>query len=169
MSLIAGVILDHAAKLSVPLIKKILTNRLGGENAELATTVIDAIADRAGVSPAQIPDVAKTSPSVLEAAIKQTEPEAADLLEHHVESQRISAELQKAEMDKGPLWTWAWRPAWMYLLGVFWIWAIIIAPLANAYAIAIPMTDVGSLFGLTGAYLALYMGGHTIKKVAENR
>lgn len=162
MSLIASVILDQAAKLSVPIIKRVIGQKLGGQNSELADTIIDAIASRAGVTPKEIPNVSK---QVLESAIINSEEEAASLTVNELESQKLANDLQMAEMGKESFWAWAWRPAWMWLLMPLWVWVIVVAPLLGY--------DVGEVTGmlmtLTVTYLGLYMGGHTIKQVADGK
>jgi hypothetical protein len=164
MSAIAAVILDAAAGLAVPFIKKILADRFGTGGA-LAGEVIDTVAGKLGVPAEDIPGAPEPE---LREAIVAAEPVAADLILAYVESQRLSNELQLAEMAKEQTWTWAWRPAWMYLIGFFWLWLIVAVPLANAITGAsIDIVDAGTLMTLTAAYLGLYLGGHTIKDVAS--
>jgi hypothetical protein len=52
----------------------------------------------------------------------------------------------------------------MWLLAFLWMWNIVILHVANAiWKIALPPTDFTVLLGLTSVYMALYMGGHTLK------
>src|SRR5690606_9936592 len=107
MSALASILLTAAGDLAVPIIKKLLGDKLGGAGGEIAGKVIDAIAEKAGVSPEALPDLPTDD---LQEAIIAAEPEAADILMHQVESQRLMNETLQAEMDKGgPTWTWAWR------------------------------------------------------------
>lgn len=161
MSALASILLGAASELAVPVIKKILGDRLGGTSGDIAGKVIDAIAEKAGVSPDRLPDLPSGE---LETAIIATEPEAADILMHHVESQRLMNETLQAELDKGgPTWTWAWRPGWMWLLAFVWLYALILRPLANAaFEVSIEAIDLGTLMTLTGVFTGLYMGGHTV-------
>ena len=40
-----------------------------------------------------------------------------------------------ADKDKAEGWfAYAWRPGWMYLLAIFWIWTIVLAPAASSCA-----------------------------------
>lgn len=160
MSALASILLGAAGELAVPIIKKILGDKLGGTGGEIAGKVIDAIAEKAGVSPDKLPDLPAGE---LETAIIAAEPEAADILMHHVESQRLMNETLQAEMDKGgPTWTWAWRPGWMWLLAFVWLYALILRPLTNAaFGASIEAIDLGILMTLTGVFTGLYMGGHT--------
>lgn len=164
MSAIGAIILEAAGGLAVPIIKKILGERLGGAGGELAGNVIDIIAEKAGVPADEIPQVPQKE---LEGAIVAAEPEAVELLSEHVESQRLMNETLKAELDKGgPTWTWAWRPGWMWLLGFVWLYALILRPLANAaLAVSIEAVDLTILMTLTGVFTGLYMGGHTAKDI----
>jgi hypothetical protein len=160
MSALASILLGAAGDLAVPIIKKILGDKLGGTGGEIAGKVIDAIAEKAGVTPDKLPDLPAGD---LQEAIVAAEPEAADILMQHVESQRLMNETLKAEMDKGgPTWTWAWRPGWMWLLAFVWLYALILRPLTNAaFGASIEAIDLGILMTLTGVFTGLYMGGHT--------
>jgi len=163
---LAAIILGAASELAVPIIKKILGDKLGGAGGELAGKVIDVIAEKAGVSPDKLPDVPAGD---LREAIEAAEPEAADILMQHVESQRLMNETLKAEMDKGgPAWTWAWRPGWMWLLAFVWLYALVLRPLTNpALGASIEAVDLTILMTLTGVFTGLYMGGHTAKDIVS--
>lgn len=160
MSALASILLTAAGDLAVPIIKKILGDKLGGAGGEIAGKVIDIIADKAGVTPDKLPGVPDDD---LRDAIIAAEPEAADILMQHVESQRLMNETLQAELDKGgPTWTWAWRPGWMWLLAIIWLYALILRPLTNAaFGASIEAIDLGILMTLTGVFTGLYMGGHT--------
>ena len=164
--MLATILLEAAGKIAAPVIKKILADKIGGAGGDLAGKVIDVIAEKAGVPPEQLP----TAPNLPD-AIAAAEPEAVELLAAHVESQRLMNETLKAEMDKdGPLWTWAWRPAGMWLfLGLVLYYAVIV-PLVNS-AMLTPLSmvlDVTSFGTLALTYWGLYMGGHTAKAAVES-
>lgn len=161
MSALASILLGAAGELAVPVIKKILGDKLGGTGGEIAGKVIDIIAEKAGVTPDKLPDLDSGD---LQEAIVAAEPEAADILMQHVESQRLMNETLKAEMDKGgPTWTWAWRPGWMWLLAFVWLYALILRPLTNAaFGASIEAIDLGILMTLTAWFISLYMGGHSL-------
>lgn len=166
MSALASILLGAASELAVPVIKKILGDKLGGAGGEIAGKVIDVIAEKAGVSPEALPDLPTDD---LQEAIVAAEPAAADILMHHVESQRLMNETLKAELDKGgPTWTWAWRPGWMWLLAFVWLYALILRPLTNAaFGASIEAIDLGILMTLTGVFTGLYMGGHSVLRGIE--
>lgn len=161
MSALASILLGAAGDLAVPIIKKVLGDKLGGTGGEIAGKVIDIIAEKAGVTPDKLPGVPDDD---LRDAIIAAEPEAADILVQHVESQRLMNETLRAEMDKGgPTWTWAWRPGWMWLLAFVWLYALILRPLANAaFGASIEAIDLGILMTLTAWFISLYMGGHSL-------
>lgn len=163
-ALLTGILIDAAGKVGAPIVKGLLEKYLGGTAGEMGGKVIDAIAEKAGVPPADLPTVPADD---LGAAVQAVEAETPELVAQWVESQRLSNELMQAEMDKdGGTWTWAWRPAWMWLLAFLWTYALVLRPLANAaIGAAIEAVDVSMLMTLTGAYLALYMGGHTAKRI----
>lgn len=71
--------------------------------------------------------------------------------------------------ESGNPWKSAWRWGWMYLLGFFWLWTIILVPLVNAIAkSAIETVQLAELLTLTSWFIALYMGGHTLKELGKN-
>lgn len=166
MSALASILLGAASDLAVPVIKEVLGDKIGGAGSEIAGKVIDVIAKKAGVSSDRLPDMPAGE---LQDAIVATEPDAAGILMHHVESQRLMNEALKAELDKGgPTWTWGWRPGWMWLLAFVWLYALILRPLANAaFGAAIEAVDLTILMTLTGVFTGLYMGGHTAKSIVS--
>lgn len=167
MSAIATILLGLAGDLVAPMIKKILADKIGGIGGELAGDVIDTIAGKLGVPADEIPTIAAEDPGAVQQAIVATEAVTPELVLAYVESQRLMNETLRAEMDKGgPLWTWGWRPGWMWLLGLLWLYSVVLRPVVNAaIGASIEAVDLSTLMTLTGAYLALYMGGHTAKDI----
>lgn len=163
MSAVAGILVGIAAKVGAPIVKGLLERHVGGAGAEIGGTIIDAIAGKVGV-PADELDTVPTAE--LERAVVEVERETPELIAAYNEQQRQTHALMLAEMEKEPAWAWAWRPAWMWLLAFLWVYTIVARPIVNAVAGAsIEAVDVGTLMALTGAYLALYMGGHTAKDI----
>ncbi|MFU0504103.1 hypothetical protein [Pseudaminobacter sp. NGMCC 1.201702] len=165
--MLASILLEAAGSLAVPVIKKILADKLGGMAGDLVGGVIDAVAEKAGVSPDKLPDLPQPE---LEKAIVAAEPIAADLLAQHVESQRLMNETLAAEMDKnGPLWTWAWRPFGMWLFLALTAHYGVIVPLLNAVLTSplVLVLDIPTFVTLFITYTGLYMGGHTAKAAVE--
>ncbi|MBX8828080.1 hypothetical protein HBA93_20970, partial [Ochrobactrum sp. SFR4] len=73
--------------------------------------------------------------------------------------------LLEAETKQGG-WVSAWRWGWMYLLGFFWIWRIVLLPIVNAsFGSSIETIDLAVLLTLTAWFISLYMGGHTVKEL----
>jgi hypothetical protein len=167
MSILAGILIAAAGKVGAPLIKGVLEKHLGGAAGDLAGTIIDTIAEHAGVPVDKLPDL---PPAQIEEAVRRVEEITPALILAQVEQQREANRLMLAEMDKGEAgWTWMWRPAWMYLLAFFWIWTVVVVPivrLGTGSAVELPV-DPATLMTLTGLYLGLYMGGHTIKAGIE--
>lgn len=164
MSVLASILLDKAGDLAGPLVRKILAGEIG--DGQLIDTVIDTIAGQAELPPDRLPEADR---AVLERALQAAEPMTAELLAAWVESQRLTAADLAGERDAGgPVWTWGWRPGWMWLLAFLWLYGMVLRPLANAaFDASIEAMDLGTLMTLTGAYLALYMGGHTVKEVVR--
>jgi hypothetical protein len=171
MSAIAtAVIMEGVKRVGAPLLKKFLTNRFGktaGDIGEkIAERLTGAVEDRIVAQHGPIDPEKDVPTEFVDEAIRYVEDnEAVDIVELELKSQQEANRLMLAEMEKGPLWTWAWRPGWMILLGFLWFWALCLQGIVNAFLEeAIPPIDTQMLFAVTGAFLTLYMGGHTIKK-----
>lgn len=161
-------ILASAARTGANVVKDVVTSQLGPTLGGIAGTVVDSIAGKLGVPVDQIPSVPGET---LDAAVMAVDQDP-EVIRAHNESQRMMIDLMRAEMDKSgeAWWTWAWRPAWMWLLGFMWIWETVILGIVNSIAgTEIPHTDYNVLFGITAIYTGFYMGGHTVKNVAQTR
>lgn len=169
-------IIAIAAEIGAPVVKGILEKvagkTLGETGTELAGKVIDAIAERAGTTADKL---GEADSEVLSEAVLKTEEDLPEIIAAWNDSQRLSNELQLAEMEKGPTWTWAWRPWWMYTLMAIWVWYGFVVPvvnwivrLAGGAEQIILVVDIATLIGLTTLICGLYMGGHTVKYVAAN-
>ena len=156
-------ILTTATQIGAPLIRRVLSNRIGAQNADLATSVVEAVAKRAGVGVPDLGALAEKDPPRMIDAVRQTEAMMPELVAVYAQGLEGQFALLKAE-GKGPWWGWAWRPFMMWLLAFLWLWNIVLLHVANAiWKIALPPTDAATLLGLTSVYMALYMGGHTLK------
>lgn len=160
---IIPILIAAAARAGAPLVKELLRDAIGGRAADVAGAVIDTVAAQAGVPPSALPDL---PPERLDAAVAAVErdPGMVALWAREAEAR---AALLAAEQREGWL-AWGWRPAWMWLLAVMWTVRLLVAPVADALwglGLAAGM-DAGVMMTLTGSYLALYMGGHTLKDVA---
>jgi hypothetical protein len=52
----------------------------------------------------------------------------------------------------------------MYMIGLLWLWNVIVLHSLNAiFKISLPQIDLVILLQLSGLYMGLYMGGHTLK------
>lgn len=165
MSVVGSVLTGIAAKVGAPLVKQILERKLGPVGGELAGNVIDMVAEKVGVSVDTLPD---QSPDILGAAIQEIEREAPEMLELWSQGLTGQFALLKAEAKQGG-WVSAWRWGWMYLLGFFWIWRIVLLPIVNAaFGSNIETIDFAVLLTLTAWFISLYMGGHTVKELGKN-
>lgn len=159
----AAPLIALAVQVGAPLVRSVLERRIGAGNARLVADVVEAVAGRAGVAPADLDRLVHDEPPRVIAALRETEAAMPDLLALHDATMARQMDLLKAEM-RGPWWGWAWRPLTMWLLAFLWLWNVVILHVANAiWRIALPVTDLGLLFSLTAVYMALYMGGHTVK------
>lgn len=154
-----------AAQIGLPMVQAILERRLGPANGRLASDVLGAVANRAGVAPDQLESVAESTPGKVMDAMREVERMTPEMLAAYDADLRLS--LATIEAEKGePAWMRAWRPGWMYLLGFLWFWNLVGLHVANAiWKIALPPLPTTDLLALTGMFLALYMGGHTVLRL----
>lgn len=151
-----------ALQAGLPIIEKLLSKRIGDEGGKLATQVIQTIAERAGTTPDQIEAFAETTPGRVIDAMREVERAAPELIAAYDRDLQLQLAALAAEQDD-PTWMRAWRPGWMYLLGFLWLWNLVILHVANAvWKIALPPLPTTDLLALTGLFLSLYMGGHTV-------
>lgn len=163
VSAITSVIISAAAKVGAPIVKRVLEKHIGGLAGSLAGTVIDEIAGRVGVEPEGLPEA---DPKILGNAVQDVEhamPEVVALYQQGLEGQ---FGLLRAEQADG-VWQSAWRWGWMYLLAFFWLCAFLIFPLLRLFGVALDPIDSATLMTLTGWFISLYMGGHTVKEIGK--
>ena len=158
-----------AAKVGATLVKNVLEGKLGAgvgqAGGDLAGTIIGTIAERAGVAPQQLPALPEKD---IERAVIETEELAPELLQLWQAGLAGQFALLQAEQKEG-FWQSFWRYGWMYLLAIFWTWRIIVLPVVNAKsATPIEAIDLAVLLTLTTWFIALYMGGHTVKSLGQS-
>lgn len=156
-----------ALKAGLPIIEKVLSKKIGDAGGQLAGEFLGQIASQLGVDSDQIETVAEADPGRVIDAMRQVErmsPELTALYAAGVQGQ--FALLQSEESE--PLWMRAWRPGGMYMVMFLWLWNVVILHVANAiWKIALPPAPYDALGWLTGVYMSLYMGGHTVKDVVQ--
>lgn len=154
-----------AVRIGAPIIGKILTEQLGAKGA-LASDVLQAVAKAAGVPVDQLDALAVDDAPKAVDALRVVERQSPELVALYAAGLEYQAAQFAAEGESA--WARAWRPAGMYLIGLLWLWNIVILHVANAvWKIALPSTPFDVLIQLTGIYAGLYMGGHTVKDLAE--
>ncbi|MCU0902430.1 MAG: hypothetical protein MUE83_00965 [Tabrizicola sp.] len=157
-----------ALQAGFPMIKAILERKLGDKGGALVADVIGAVANRAGVAPEQLETVAVETPGKIIDAMRQVEPMTPELVALYTSGLQHQFDLLQAEMAEGG-WKAAWRPAGMWFILFLWFYQIVGLHTANAiFKIALPAAPWEHLITFTGFYMALYMGGHTIKDVVAN-
>lgn len=161
---------------------KLVARKLGPEMGELAGLAIEELGKAFGVGPdpvvieGRIKDVLAqpNGQATAETAVAYAEANMSDKLLAEAErwkqanvQQAQTHELLKAQLAEGGLassWLWVWQ--WV-LMGL-WVWAFLLVHIANALirmlggATVLPDLDLTVLVTLTGMYLALHMGGHTV-------
>ena len=151
-----------ALQAGLPIIEKLLLKKLGDQNGQLATTVIRAIAERAGTTPEELDGLATTNPGRVIDAMREVERMSPEMVGLYAADAQLQLATLQAEQDD-PAWMRAWRPGWMYLLGFLWLWNLVLLHIGNAiWKIALPPLPTTDLLALTGLFLSLYMGGHTV-------
>lgn len=170
--------------LGAPILAKVIGQQFGPEAQGYAQIGIDTLSEVLGVEPTrEAVETAVVAPTPAVAAqVAQAEAKMPDVLLAEAEKMRAgnqqqmqSNELLKAAMDKGPLWTWAWLYVWQYVLMFFWFWTLIGVYFGNAAlrlagtAGAMPAPSIVDLLTLTGLYLGLHMGGHTVLELMRGR
>lgn len=161
-----GALIGLAAQAGAPMVRDILARRLGPANGRLAGEIVEAVASRAGIEVHDLDAAAAAGNEDVRDAIEKVElSEAPEMIALYVAEAEARVALLQGEEREAP-WRSAWRPGTMYLLGIFWLWALILQPVLDAIGPSVASIDLGTLFNLTLAYLGLYMGGHTVKSVA---
>lgn len=168
----SAALIGIAAEIGAPLVRDILARKIGGKNAELAETVVTAIASRAGVPAEQLGEAARADDGragQVRDAIRAVNAELAPhLVALHEAELETKLKIFEAEQEE-PALARLWRPMGMYFTFLLWAWNVMILHVANAWwRIALPPTPWDVLLAWTGLYLSLYMGGHTVKAVAES-
>jgi hypothetical protein len=163
-----GVLIGLASDVGAPIVKSILENKIGAGNTALVETVVRSIAANAGVPIDTLPQVAQERPAIVQEAIIQTEAVSPHYVELYTAGLTGQFALAQAEIAEG-FWPSAWRWGWMYLLAFLWVWRIVVLPVTNAALGAnIETIDLGIMLTLTSWFIAMYMGGHTIKELGKN-
>ncbi|MBN2631566.1 MAG: hypothetical protein JXR75_13630 [Rhodobacteraceae bacterium] len=154
-----------ALQAGLPLVERILSRKLGDANGQLAADVIRAIAGRLTEEPENLDALAEANPGRVIDAMREVERSAPEILAAYDRDLQLQMAALEAEQDE-PTWHKAWRPGWMYLLGFLWLWNLVLLHVANAvWKIALPPLPTTDLLALTGMFLALYMGGHTVLRL----
>lgn len=154
-----------ALQSGVPAVEKLLSKRIGEKDGPFASIVIKAIADRVGVPAEDLPKAVEDQPGRVIEAMREVDKAAPDMIATYDRDLQLAT--LEAEQDE-PVWMRAWRPAGMYLLGFLWLWNSVLLHVANAiWKIALPPMPFADLIQLSGLYMALYMGGHTVKDVVK--
>ena len=162
-------------------LSKAIGKKFGPELGDLAGSALKALAGAFGVEPEpiaianRIEEVKAADPSKAQSAVLYAEATFADELAAQAEvmrqanaQQQMTNELLREQMKSGAGWRSDWLYAWQWFLLFAWAWSLVLAPLASAIAgaagakLALPVPDLGVLVTLTGLYLGLHMGGHTV-------
>jgi len=141
-----------------PTIGAALGGPIGAQVGSVLATVLGVDA-----TPAAVGDAVAADP----ARIEQVEAApGADLTGWLMLHAQMAAGLATSEAARESWFSWAWRPAMSWLLIVLWAWALLVQPLLEAMThLGIPAVPYDQLLGLSGIWLAIYGGGHTLKSI----
>lgn len=163
MSVILSLVLAAAARVGAPVIKSLLHDKVGGVVGDLGETIIDAVAQQAGVPSTELEQLPAED---LDKAVAAVEGDAPALLGAYLAAQKETNRLMLAEMDKSGF-GWMWRPAAMWGMLVCIAWYVFVVPLINLMLTS-PLKLVvtfGDFTTIFVTFIGLYMGGHTAKAV----
>lgn len=158
-------------KVGVPLLEM----AIGSRNAETATGALDVIGRALGVpaTPEDVRHSIEADPAKAEAALARVEadPEMREWLVARIELDRRALDYQQhmAGLDREGGWfSWAWRPAGMWLNLALWAGnAVTLIVINGLLGVAAPIVPWGDLIWFTAIYAGFYMGGHTIKEAVK--
>lgn len=159
MSVVLSTVLGAALNTTAPMVRALLDRHAGPLAGSLAGSIIDAVAKRAGVPADALPDV--STQTLREAVVEAEQWDVPGLVSVYMQGLTLQQSLAEGDRAEGGLAA-AWRWGWMYLLAAFWVWALILAPV-----FALPGIDTAVLMTLTGWFISLYMGGHTVKELGR--
>lgn len=167
-SILGPMLIKLAVDAGVPMVRQILERKIGAQNTDLIEGVVRSIAEKAGVEPDTLSDLAQESPELVQDAMRSVEEISPQLIALYDQGLAGQFALLQAENKDGGLAS-AWRWGWMYLLAFFWLWTVILVPMVNTIFTAnIERIDLAILLTLTGWFISLYMGGHTLKELGKN-
>jgi hypothetical protein len=156
------------SRLAKPLLDAGLTllgTAVGGPAGGIAVAIGREIAGQLGVTTPQEVAEVLAEPAAVQTLRKYEATNAEQLALLAAEQKHMSEIL--AREDRAGLFVSGWRPAMMWLIGFLWFNNLSLTPLLfNAILkLDVPLAPFDALITLTGIYLALYMGGHTLKQV----
>ncbi len=180
--MLENILLDLGGKALATVIGK----KFGPEMGDLTNLALEALGQSFGVEPK--PDViekaivaardenaesARGAVAYAEATIAPQLLAQAELQRAGNEQQKMTNELLLAKLDTGTDWRKDWLYAWQWFLLFVWFWTVVLVHVLNAVirivsgataesAVNLPAPDLGVLVTLTGLYLGLHMGGHTV-------
>ena len=151
-----GPLVSILLKAGVPVLADLVTSR-----SPVAGQVVKSIGDALGVEPTETAIAEKhlVDPEATEELIRQVEANAPAIWAYLSEANRLMQDTFARAEKTEPWFAWAWRPVWMWLLGVFWVWRIIVVGLTGIDGVI----SIADLITLTLIIAGFYMGGHTVK------
>jgi hypothetical protein len=139
----------------------------GPAGASIAGAVVGALAEALGVEPTPEAVAAKieADPAAAAPAVALVEREQAGQIAFVMAT--MAADLARAETAREHWFSWAWRPAGMWMCMGLIVWHFIFVPVAKStLAPAYPPIPWDQLSWIITTFMTLYMGGNTAIRVA---
>ncbi|SFZ85986.1 hypothetical protein SAMN02983003_3158 [Devosia enhydra] len=174
-------------ELGAPMLAKLIGQRFGAGAQDIAQLALDVLAEQFGVAPTReaVEAAIKPNQTTSVAKVRAAEERMPELLLAEAEKMRagneqhrLTNELLLATQNEKPAWTWAWLYVWQWVLMGIWGWALLGVHVANAALrvfvgtsaeALLPAPDLATLMTLTGLYMGLHMGGHTVLELMRGK
>jgi hypothetical protein len=131
-----------------------------------AAIVVEKLGAALGTAPTPeaIADRYQADPDAVTTAAQEVESSDPAMWKYLAGADANKAELLRREDERESPFSWAWRPTMSWLIILLWAWCGLLLPVINAaFGAAIATLSVADLLALSGVWLAIYSGGHTVK------
>jgi len=147
----------------------LLGTAIGGPAGGIAVAIGKEIAGQLGVTTPQEVAKAIAQPEAVE-TLRRYEAAHSEQLALLAAEQKHMSEILVREDGQGMFHS-GWRPAMMWLIGFLWFNNLFLTPLLfNAILkLGVPLAPFEALITLTGLYMGLYMGGHTVLRALREK
>lgn len=164
LSPLVGVLLTAGA----PILARLVEDRVGGLVGKAGGRVIEALASGLGVEPLEdvIAHRADLDPHEFELVAQSVQEEhKPEWLAYLTLATAERNEMLEREDARESWFSWAWRPALSWLLMLLIVNEAMTMPVLRALGSNIEMVGWENIIAVSGIWLVIYGGGHTVKSV----